>query len=140
VESATNSLFEISRMSSMMVSREEAKLETIIRFSRCCRVSSDSSVRTVIPMIPFIGVLHVSIRLGSGALITHLISCDMLARNSLLLLLAVSACCLALVFFSIDSRRLYTIWLIFVLRLSISPLASTVIKRVKSPSVAAAEI
>jgi hypothetical protein len=41
----------------MMVNSELAKLETIIKFSRCCRVNSDSRVRTVIPMIPFIGVL-----------------------------------------------------------------------------------
>lgn len=64
----------------------------------------------------------------------------MFARNSDFDLLADSACCLALVFFSILSRRLYTIWLILVLRLSISPDASTVMNRVKSPSVAAAEI
>ncbi|RUS20701.1 hypothetical protein BC937DRAFT_94562 [Endogone sp. FLAS-F59071] len=38
------------------------------------------------------------------------------------------------------SRNEYTIWLILVLRLSISPEASTVIKVEKSPSVAAAEI
>lgn len=42
----------------MMVSSEEAKLDTIIKFSLCCLVNSDSSVRTVIPMIPFIGVLN----------------------------------------------------------------------------------
>ena len=44
-------------MSSIMVNSDDAKLETIMRFSRCCLVSSDSSVKTVIPMIPFIGVL-----------------------------------------------------------------------------------
>lgn len=77
-----------------MVSKDEARLETIIKFSRCCLVNSDSNVNTVIPMIPFIGVR---------------ISCDMLAKNSLLLLFALSACCRAEVFFSIDSRRLYTI-------------------------------
>ena len=45
----------------MIVNRDEARLETIIRFSLCCLVNSDSSVRTVIPMIPFMGVLaHVS--------------------------------------------------------------------------------
>lgn len=42
----------------MMVNREEAKLDTIIKFSLCCLVNSDSSVSTVIPMIPFMGVLR----------------------------------------------------------------------------------
>lgn len=42
----------------MIVSRDEAKLETIIRFSLCCLVNSDSRVRTVIPIIPFMGVLQ----------------------------------------------------------------------------------
>ena len=41
----------------MMVNSEVAKLDTIIKFSRCCRVNSDSRVKSVIPMIPFIGVL-----------------------------------------------------------------------------------
>jgi hypothetical protein len=44
----------------MMVNKDEAKLETIIKFSLCCLVNSDSSVKTVIPIIPFIGVLLVS--------------------------------------------------------------------------------
>lgn len=44
-------------MSSMIVNNAPPKLDTIIRFSLCCRVNSDSSVKTVIPMIPFIGVL-----------------------------------------------------------------------------------
>jgi hypothetical protein len=112
-------------MSSIIVNRELAKLDTIIRFSLCCLVNSLSSVKTVIPMIPFMGVR---------------ISCDMLARNSDLDRLASSAVCLADVFFSMDSRKLNTIWLILVLSESISPEASTVMKRVKSPSVAAAEI
>ena len=87
-----------------MVNKDDAKLETIIKFSRCCRVSSDSSVNTVIPMIPFMGVLPSASNRQKHP--THLISCDMFAKNSLLLLFADSACCLALVFFSIDSRRL----------------------------------
>ena len=48
----------MSRISSIIVNRDDAKLETIIRFSLCCLVNSDSSVRTVIPMIPFMGVLQ----------------------------------------------------------------------------------
>lgn len=44
----------------MIVSNDEAKLETIIKFSRCALVNSDSRVNTVIPMIPFIGVLLIS--------------------------------------------------------------------------------
>lgn len=64
----------------------------------------------------------------------------MFAKNSDLDLFANSAASLAAVFFWMDSRRLYTIWLICVLSESISPDASTVMKRVKSPSVAAAEI
>src|SRR6267154_4816048 len=64
----------------------------------------------------------------------------MFAKNSDLDLFANSAASLAAVFFWIDSRRLYTIWLICVLSESISPDASTVMNRVKSPSVAAAEI
>lgn len=100
-------------MSSMMVKSEEARLETIIKFSLCCLVNSDSSVRTVMPMIPFMGVLHVA-SASYGLLLhastlrprTDLISCDMFAKNSDLLLLAVSASCLATVFFSILSRRL----------------------------------
>jgi hypothetical protein len=64
----------------------------------------------------------------------------MFAKNSDLDRFANSAASLAAVFFWIDSRRLYTIWLICVLSESISPDASTVMNRVKSPSVAAAEI
>lgn len=64
----------------------------------------------------------------------------MFAKNSLLLLFANSAASLAAVFFCRDSLKLYTIWLILVLSESISPLASTVTKALKSPSVAAAEI
>ena len=99
-----------------MVSSEPASCETIIRFSLwsnrvseivrvvtrpnfdgthlCCLFNSVSSVNTVIPMIPFIGVL---------------ISCDMLARNSLFDLFASSAACRACVFFEMDSRKVYTI-------------------------------
>lgn len=80
---------------------------------------------SVIPIIPFIGVR---------------ISCDILARNSDLLLLANSAASLAAVFFWIASLKLNTMLFICVFRESISPDASTVMKRVKSPSIAAAEI
>lgn len=41
----------------MMVNNEWAKLLTITKFSRCWRVNSVSSVKLVIPIIPFIGVL-----------------------------------------------------------------------------------
>ena len=99
----------------MMVNSELASVETIIKFSLCCRVSSLSSVSIVIPMIPFIGVR---------------ISCDMLARNSDLDLLANSAAIRAAVLDWIDSRRLNTIWLILVLSESISPDASTVMNSV----------
>lgn len=109
----------------MIRSSELARVETIIRFSLCALVNSDSRVTPVIPMIPFIGVL---------------ISCDMFAKNSDLLLFANSAASLAAVFFCNDSRREKTIWLIFVFKESISPEASTVTKELKSPSVAAAEI
>ena len=64
----------------------------------------------------------------------------MFARNSDLLRFASSAASLAAVFFWMLSRRFDTIWLICVLSESISPLASTVMKRLKSPSMAAAEI
>ena len=64
----------------------------------------------------------------------------MLAKNSDLLLFASSAASLAAVFFWMLSRRFDTIWLICVLSESISPLASTVMNRLKSPSIAAAEI
>lgn len=40
----------------MIRSREVARLETIIKFSRCERVSSVSRVKLVMPMIPFMGV------------------------------------------------------------------------------------
>lgn len=64
----------------------------------------------------------------------------MFARNSDLLRLANSAASLAIVFFCRLSRSEKTILLILVLSESISPLASTVTKELKSPSVAAAEI
>ena len=71
---------------------------------------------------------------------TYRISWDMLAKNSLLLLFANSAASLAAVFFCIESRKLKTMELICVFNESISPLASTVMNRVKSPSIAACEI
>jgi hypothetical protein len=89
----------------MIVNKDEAKLETIIKFSRCCLVNSDSKVKTVIPIIPFIGVLFISTQ-QAQVNTTYLISCDILARNSDLLLFAISACCLATVFFSMLSLRL----------------------------------
>ena len=64
----------------------------------------------------------------------------MFAKNSLLLRFANSAASLAAVFFCIESRKLKTMELICVFNESISPLASTVMNRVKSPSIAAAEI
>lgn len=64
----------------------------------------------------------------------------MFAKNSDLLRLANSAASLAAVFFWILSRKFETIWLIWVFNESISPLASTVMNRLKSPSMAAAEI
>ena len=64
----------------------------------------------------------------------------MFAKNSDFDLFANSAASLAAVFFWIESRKLDTIWLIWVFKESISPLASTVMNRLKSPSVAAAEI
>ena len=55
-------LLEISKMSSMISSNERAKLWTKSKLSRCDRSRSLSRVNSVIPMIPFIGVLltHVS--------------------------------------------------------------------------------
>jgi hypothetical protein len=44
----------------MIVNSDDAKLETIIKFSRWALVNSDSRVNTVIPIIPFIGVLLIS--------------------------------------------------------------------------------
>ena len=55
----SDALFEISKMSSMISNKERAKLWTKSRFSRCERFKSLSRVSSVIPMIPFIGVLHV---------------------------------------------------------------------------------
>lgn len=137
----------------------------IMRFSRCCRVSSVSRVTPVSPMIlkavkrqarcqteargasadPFIGV-RISGRKTESAsrsrspYIRESSPCDMLARNSDLLLLASSAASRAIVFFCRLSRSEKTILLILVLSESISPLASTVTNELKSPSVAAAEI
>ena len=88
------SIFEISRMSSIMASKLLARVETVTRFSRCVRESTVSRVSDVIPMIPFMGVR---------------ISCDMLAKNSDLERFASSAASRAAVFFWILSRRLYTI-------------------------------
>ena len=51
-------LFEISKISSMMSNNERAKLWTKSKFSLCDRFKSLSSVNSVIPIIPFIGVLH----------------------------------------------------------------------------------
>ena len=95
------------------------------RLSLWLRFKSLSSVSSVMPMMPFIGVR---------------ISWDIFARNSDFERFASSAASRAAVFFWIDSRRLYTIWLICVFNESISPLASTVMNRLKSPSMAAAEI
>ena len=56
-ESTAYALFEISKMSSMMSNSERAKLWTKSKFSRCDRFKSLSRVSSVIPMIPFMGVL-----------------------------------------------------------------------------------
>ena len=45
-------------MSSMISNRERAKLWTKSKFSRCDLLRSESNVSSVIPMIPFIGVLR----------------------------------------------------------------------------------
>ena len=60
----------------MICISDSADISTIVRFSRCSRVRSLSSVRFVRPMMPFIGVR---------------ISWLMFARNSLLTRLAFSA-------------------------------------------------
>ena len=52
-----NALFEISKISSMINNNERAKLWTKSKFSRCDRFKSLSNVSSVIPIIPFIGVL-----------------------------------------------------------------------------------
>lgn len=57
-------LLEISKMSSMISNNERAKLWTKSKLSRCDRSRSLSRVNSVIPMIPFIGVLR---RYVSGA-------------------------------------------------------------------------
>ena len=68
------------------------------------------------------------------------ISWDILAGNSDLVLFANSAASIAAVFFWILSRKVNTIWLIWVLSESTSPLVSTVMNRLGSSSIAAAEI
>ena len=57
-----DALLEISKMSSMINNRERAKLCTKSRFSRCDRLRSLSNVSSVMPMIPFIGVLTNTLR------------------------------------------------------------------------------
>ena len=89
-----NALFEMSRISSIINNNDLAKLCTKSKLSLCDLFKSLSNVNSVIPIIPFIGVL---------------ISCDMFAKNSLLLRLANSAASLAAVFFCIESLRLNTI-------------------------------
>ena len=74
------SIFEKSRMSLMIPSKDSADDRTISRYSRCSGLSSVSSASSVMPRIPFMGVR---------------ISWLMLARNSLLARLAASAACLA---------------------------------------------
>lgn len=94
-------LFEISKMSSIIKRRERAKLCTRSKLSRCDLFKSLSSVNSVIPMIPFIGVLRIEVsHFGFFEKFkTNLISCDILAKNSDLLLFANSAASLAAVFF-----------------------------------------
>lgn len=60
-------------------------------------------------------------------------------QNWLLVLFTNSAAFLAAVFFWILSHKLKTIWLIWVFKESISPLALTAMNLVKSPSITAAE-
>ncbi len=60
----------------MIVSNESADVFAIVKYSRCSGERSVSSVSSVMPMMPFIGVR---------------ISCDMFARNSLFAVLAASA-------------------------------------------------
>ncbi|MNN16562.1 hypothetical protein D3C81_1297060 [compost metagenome] len=74
------SIFEKSRMSLMMHSRASAEALTISRYLRWWASSSESSTRSVMPRMPFIGVR---------------ISWLMLARNSLFERLADSATSLA---------------------------------------------
>lgn len=110
-----------------------ALLPCQIRLESDTRQSNNTVEDTISPVMaldalrpyPFIGVR---------------ISCDMLAKNSDLDLLASSAASLAIVFFCRLSRSEKTIRLIFVLSESISPEASTVTNEEKSPSVAAADI
>ena len=132
-------------MSSIMRRSELARFETIIKFSRCCRESSVSSVTPVSPMILSRRHRQLSTIKSEGKESTNpfigvRISCDILARNSDLLRFASSAASRAIVFFCKLSRNEKTILLIFVLSESISPDASTVTNELKSPSVAAAEI
>ena len=56
--SESHVLLEISKMSSMINNNERAKLWTKTKLSRCDRFKSLSNVNSVIPMIPFIGVLQ----------------------------------------------------------------------------------
>ena len=64
-------------MSLMICSSDVAEPCTMVRYSRCSGRTSSSSMSPVNPMMPFIGVR---------------ISWLMLARNSLLMRLASSAC------------------------------------------------
>jgi hypothetical protein len=59
-------LFEMSRISSMIVSSELASVDTIIKFSRCCLVSSLSSVRIVIPICAETGVTQMQPTYAGG--------------------------------------------------------------------------
>ena len=74
------SILEKSRISLIRVSKESAEIFTMVRYSRCSELSSVSRARSVMPMIPFMGVRS---------------SWLMLARNSLLARLAASAADLA---------------------------------------------
>ena len=76
------SIFEKSRMSLMTLRSVSADSRAITRYSRCSSASGVCRVRSVMPMMPFIGVR---------------ISWLMLARNSLLARLAASAACSAAV-------------------------------------------
>ena len=103
-------LLEISKMSSMINNNDRARLRTKVKLSRCDLFKSLSRVNSVIPMIPFMGVLrHSQLETCMRYDNAYRISWDMLAKNSDFDLFANSAASLAAVFFWILSRKLNTI-------------------------------
>ena len=83
----------------MINNSDRARLCTNNKLSRCERLRSLSNVSSVMPMIPFIGVLYKGKRPFHAGVRTHRISCDILAKNSDFDLFANSAASLAAVFF-----------------------------------------